>query len=389
MVKTDFGGLRDTSNAVVIQDNGKIVVVGGSYNSSTDQSAFALARFDSDGSLDTGFGAGGKVNTLFDNAHWDDQAYAVALETNHKIVVAGTSEGLLALARYNSNGSLDTGFGTNGKVTNDSGEEGHAVAIQKDDKIVVVGVHNGSHFVLARYNSDGSLDTGFGSAGTMVMDFGGVHASANAIALQDDGKIVVVGYTKKAYPEKSYFALARLNRDGSLDAGFGAGGKVTTSLFQNGYGNAVVIQEDGRIVVGGASSVYSMGNIELTRYHGDGSLDTSFGVNGLVMTTFNGKLGIGTSLALLKNDKIVMAGYCEGASASPDNALTVFNSDGSLDTNAGLSNGSAAASSGVVRAMAVQDDGRIVVAGSSDWDTMLMRFVLITISRVYLPAINH
>src|SRR5262249_19564603 len=143
----------------------------------------------------------------------------------------------------------------------------YAVAIQSDEKIVVAGVSN-NRFVLARYESDGTLDNTFDSDGKVTTDFGGDGAAAYAVAIQSDGKIVAAGYMNQGTDYN--FALARYTNDGALDNTFGLGGKVTTD-FGNGYesGNSVVIQSDGKIVVAGSDG----GDINIARYNSDGSLD--------------------------------------------------------------------------------------------------------------------
>ncbi|MCI0529632.1 MAG: hypothetical protein L0Y56_19490, partial [Nitrospira sp.] len=197
------------------------------------------------GDLDPTFGTGGKAITDFGGS---DQASAIALQANGKIVVAGSSEidGFLdfALARYNTDGSLDTSFGTAGKVTTDFGGSNggaFAVALQQDGRIVAAGrtfIFFGltSDFALARYNTDGSLDTSFGTAGKVTTDFGGNNDGVFAVALQADGKIVAVGSSQIGIMN-SDFALARYNPDGSLDSSFGSGGMVTTDFGGDEYTN--------------------------------------------------------------------------------------------------------------------------------------------------------
>jgi uncharacterized delta-60 repeat protein len=177
---------------------------------------FALARFNSDGTLDISFGAGGKVTTDFTGGY--DYANSLAVQRDGKIVVAGVSNNDFALARYNSNGKLDTGFGVGGKVTTDFAEYfdwARAVAVQSNGKIVVAGqagIGNPyGEFGLARYNSDGALDTGFGAGGKVVTDFAGSNDFAFSVAVQPDGKIVAAGFADiggTGY-DRLDFALAR------------------------------------------------------------------------------------------------------------------------------------------------------------------------------------
>ncbi|MFT6765834.1 MAG: putative delta-60 repeat protein [Alteromonas naphthalenivorans] len=186
-VTTNING-GDIAYGVAIQSDGKIVVVGES------NSSFGVARYNTDGSLDTSFDTDGFLTTNFGSV---DAAYGVAIQSDGKIVVSGNSGNDFAVARYNTDGSLDTTFDTDGKLTTDIGSSStdvaYGVAIQADGKIVVVG-DNGSDFAVVRYNTDGSLDTTFDTDGKLTTDIGTATAdTARAVTIQTDGKIVVVG----------------------------------------------------------------------------------------------------------------------------------------------------------------------------------------------------
>ena len=197
------------------------------------------------GTLDASFGTGGKVTTDF--AGSGDGAGAIAVQPDGKLVAAGAAtingQADFALARYNSNGTLDTGFGTDGRVTTDFGgryEVARSVALQWDGKIVVAGgsvIGLFNDFAVARYLSDGTLDASFGTGGKVITKFenrpdgmapGEVSADAKSVAVQPDGKIVVAGYANIEGEED--FALVRYNANGTLDATFGSGGKVITDF---------------------------------------------------------------------------------------------------------------------------------------------------------------
>src|SRR2546426_2863336 len=163
------------------------------------------------GDLDATFGIGGRVLTDFGGG---DRARAVALQADGKIVVAGSSSAGavgadFALARYNPGGSLDPTFGSGGRVLTDFGvdDEARAVALQADGKIVVAGGFGGAFFALARYNPNGTLDTSFGSEGRVFTNFGG-RDGARALALQADGKIVAAGFTSSGFGVRRRCALA-------------------------------------------------------------------------------------------------------------------------------------------------------------------------------------
>ncbi len=286
-VITDIGS-NDYARAVAIQGDGKIVATGfaaesifGSVPPRT--STFALVRYNTDGSLDTTFGSAGKVTTAIGSAA-DDYASAMAIQSDGKIVAAGTSWNgtpnfAFALVRYNTDGSLDTTFGGTGKVTTSivSDNQAYAVAIQGDGKIVAVGrswTGGNYDFALARYNTDGSLDTTFGGTGKVTTSIGSGDDVADAVAIQGDGKIVVAGTSSTGAPNCD-FALVRYNTDGSLDTTFGTNGMVITAIGTGiNIANAVVIQGDGKIVAAGYSNngpglSY---NFALARYNTEGAL---------------------------------------------------------------------------------------------------------------------
>ena len=213
-VTTDFAGGSDLAFGVALQPDGKIVAAGTATRGATIFSDFALARYNPDGSLDATFGSGGKVTTDFTGNF--DQANAVALQPNGKIVAAGsTGDGTshdFALARYNPDGSLDATFGSGGKVITDftgGSDQAFGVALQPNGKIVAAGTaHTGTilEFALVRYKKHGGLDPSFGSGGKVTTDFTGSNDVAGGVALQPDRKIVAVGHAGTA---NSDFALAR------------------------------------------------------------------------------------------------------------------------------------------------------------------------------------
>ena len=218
-VTTNFTAGDDVASGVAIQSDGKIVTAGSAGNTPD----FALARYNADGSLDTTFDGDGKVETDFSG---NDVAFAVAIQSDGKIVAVGR-DGIIAsdfaIARYNADGSLDTTFDGDGKVTTDitASDVAFAVAIQSDGKIVAVGVDGiliDSDFAIARYNADGSLDTTFDGDGKVITDITGSDI-AQGVAIQSDGKIVAVGQDGT-----SDFALARYNANTPSSSSGGGGG---------------------------------------------------------------------------------------------------------------------------------------------------------------------
>lgn len=318
-VNTDFFGFDDGCLAVALQTDGKIVAAGGAFSDAVaGTNDFALARYNGDGTLDATFGSGGKVVADFGGGI-NDQAPDVALQSDGKIVVVvgtailGNSD--FIVARYNSDGTPDPTFGIGGSVTTDffgGDDQCVAVAIQGDGKIIVAGFVSidldNSDFALARYNSDGTPDPTFGSGGKVTTDFFGSFDGASGVVVQSDGKIVAAGAAIVDFATSNDFAVARYNADGTPDASFGIGGKVTTDFSGNDAAADVVLQCDGKIVVAGvADSSNTSGDVAVARYQSDGTLDPSFEADGKVVTDFLGhdsSRGVG----LQSDGRIVVAG---------------------------------------------------------------------------------
>src|SRR5882724_5432772 len=291
-VTTDLKRSTDLANAVAVQADGKLVVVGQTYqNNDFSDEDFAVARYNTDGTLDTTFGARGRVRTDFPGLAAVPSA--VVIQPDGKIVVAGgafplfTFAGDFKVARYNTNGSLDTSFGSGGIVTTffPQGSYAFAVALQSDGKIIAAGTHfvdfnpgdmSDTDFALARYNPDGSPDTTFGNGGTVTTDFFGTEDDVFSVLIQADGKIVAVGSAND--PADFYdFAAVRYLSNGTLDTTFGVAGKVSTDFGDRGFDRAhsAALQVDGKIVAAGfATSVDGIReNFAVARYTSSGVLD--------------------------------------------------------------------------------------------------------------------
>ncbi|MGB3527211.1 MAG: T9SS type A sorting domain-containing protein [Flavobacteriales bacterium] len=378
-VITAFGTDDDSGTSVAIQPDGKVVVAGFTIN--VGGWDIALARYNADGTLDSSFGGDGKVTTDFGT--YGDAGFSVAIQPDGKVVVAGKAgygaEADFALARYNTDGTLDNSFGGDGKVTTDFGmwgDEGNSVVIQLDGKIVVAGwatVDPEIDFALARYNTDGTLDNSFSADGKVTTDFGTGFNQGASVAIQPDGKIVVAGHTNVNSSGDRDFAVARYNMDGTLDISFSADGKVTTNLgtgtaYGTAYdeGKSVAIQPDGKIVVAGYASNGTDRDFALARYNTDGSLDNSFNMDGKVTTDFGTSDDIGFSVAIQLDGKIVVAGSAESSTGYVF-ALARYNTDGSLD-NSFSADGKVTTDFGTGYASgfsaAIQPDGKVVVAGN-------------------------
>jgi uncharacterized delta-60 repeat protein len=282
---TSFGGNFAAVSAVMLQPDGKIVVAGTvDFNPDNPGSGldFALARYNASGTLDGSFGKGGKV--VFDFFGSFDQANAAVLQPDGKIIVVGSAsyDSLnrdigFALARFNTDGSTDFGFGSGGKQITDffgAGAKANGIALQADGKFVVAGTASDSatrpvatDIALARYNSDGSLDSGFGIGGETAIPFpNSATEQGNALAISPEGKIIVAGAAFKTFATPPDFALVRYNADGSLDTGFGSGGTIRTDVAgDTDVAQAIAIQSDGKVVAAGRS-FRSNFDLTLARY---------------------------------------------------------------------------------------------------------------------------
>src|SRR5439155_6351600 len=277
--------------------------------------ALPLAARANPGDLDPSFGTGGQVITPILSGY--DGAGALVLQPDGKLVAAGhaynANNNTLALVRYNADGSLDGNFGTGGKVTTAIGTAsgGAALVLQPNGKLVAAGyTFTGSRtqFALVRYLATGSLDTSFGTGGKVATPISSIDDEVSALVLQPDGKLVAAGYANDG--SNMNFALVRYNADGSLDTSFGTGGKVTTPI--ESIGNqvfALVLQPDGKLVAAGYANDGSNQDFALVRYSPDGNLDGSFGAGGKVITPVSGTFGEVNALVLQPDGKLVAAGY--------------------------------------------------------------------------------
>ena len=371
-VTVSFGSASSGGNETVIQSDGKILVAGTLPNVSANNSDIALVRFNPDGSLDTAFGSGGKLTT--DIGGKDDTGASLALQSDGKFVVAGTSyvSGWphFAVLRYNSDGSLDASFGSGGLVTTaigsiDNGASGSSVAVQNDGKIVVAGQRK-SDFALVRYNSDGSLDNTFNGTGKVTTDIASSSDDyARQVVVQSDGRIVVGGFFLGG--DNNNFVLVRYTSNGSLDSSFGTGGKVKTDLgSREDRASGLALQSDGKILLGGGWGNGSRFDFALVRYNVNGSLDTTFNGTGKVITDIgNNSNDTGASVTVQGNGKILVVG-ASGTVNNVDFAVVRYNSNGSLDSSfgtAGKVTTAIGSSHDRARSVALQKDGKIVVAG--------------------------
>jgi uncharacterized delta-60 repeat protein len=343
-VITPFTTGPEFTRAVLLQTDSKIVVAGqsaGVYNGQNDPTnglgGMAVARYNTDGTLDSSFGSGGKVIVYFNNSA---SAFGMAIQSDGRLVLAGSSANQFVVARLNTNGSLDTSFGSNGKLSINPSESKHGggfawtVAIQRvpaitgEERIVLGGradtkLTNGSTvwaFTVIRLKPNGAIDTTFGSSGRVYTTFFGFSDDLRELAIDSSNRIVAAGIVYTANSQCGMYAIdfgvVRYTQDGSLDVSF-SGGKQTADIYGGTDDfQGLVLQTDGRLVIAGTarSSDNSVTDFALVRFNADGSRDSTFGLlgNGIVTTDFHGTTDWGYAITIQPTDgKILLSGGVE------------------------------------------------------------------------------
>ncbi|MDP2904345.1 MAG: hypothetical protein Q8N96_14765 [Methylovulum sp.] len=355
---TDFGSY-DKGQYVIAQPDGKIIVLGITSGFSSDD--LAIAHYNSNGSLDTRFDGDGKLTATAVMT-----INAVRLLSDGKFLTVGTSDGSFAVARYNSDGSLDTAFSGDGQLTTSFYSPSYPdiaynVTVQADSKLLVTGFSTAyNSFAAARYSSDGSLDKSFSDEGLFT---GGISGgAATCAALQPDGKTVLAG-SYYGYD----FGVTRLNRDGTADTSFSGDGIVTTDLGGKDYANTVNVLGSGKILAAGISD----GNFAAVRYNADGSLDTAFGSDGIITTDLGSTESLNGIIQVADSKFLAV-----GTNGNYDFVLARYNADGSLDTSF--------STDGIVttdlggweegNSVTVDANGKILLVGTTDSDIALVRY---------------
>jgi uncharacterized delta-60 repeat protein len=340
---TSFSVADDVGSGIAVQFDDKIVVAGTSDDGS-GTSEFAIARFNVDGSPDTSFNGDGRVTASF--LAGDDVGSGIAVQSDGNIVVVGTSDNLsstaLVVAGFSIDGSLDNSFGTDGSVITKSSlngrDLGSGIAVQSDDKIVVVGsgddLNGVLEFVVARFNADGSFTDDFtddfpftaNGFGKETTSFSAGDDVGSGIAVQSDDKIVVVGTTDDL--SNTWLAVARFTVNGSLDPSFGAGGTVISISSSNGddMGSGNAVQSDDRTVIVGSSDDGSgKWRFVVARFSIDASFPDPDNSSGKAITSFTAGDDIGSGIAVQSDGKIVVVGTADDGSGDSDFAVARYN----------------------------------------------------------------
>ncbi|MFM2048379.1 MAG: hypothetical protein RI955_927 [Bacteroidota bacterium] len=355
--------------SVAIQTDGKIVCVGGAaagFNISDYD--FAIARYNTNGILDNSFATNGILKVDFNSDY--DMATSLAIQPDGKIIIGGkTLTGTsydFALIRLTTTGTFDSSFGTNGKATfdfNNSSDEAKKILLQPDGKIIIAGFNSTSGaFAALRCNSNGTLDNTFGTNGKLTTSFLG-GSSVNGIALQADGKIILCGSDLVA--GYSNLAVVRYTTLGVIDTSFAANGKIyisPTSLSSSLSANAIQLQPDGKIIIGGTLDV----DFILMRFKNNGKVDSTFGVNGSSKKDIGGGDGL-SDLQILANGNILAAGSSTIGSSSTF-VVARFDINGNIDGtfgNAGIASTSLSTQYDNLNDITITSAGKIIAVGNS------------------------
>lgn len=376
IVTTTVGPLDAWAADVALDAVGRIVVAGTAWNGSNYD--IAVARYNSDGSLDGSFDDDGVVMTT--NGTNEDRASSLAIDTDGKIVVAGSTwngtNWKIALVRYNADGSRDPSFDTDGRVITAIGagdSYGQGIAIDGSGRIIVSGYaasENDSKFALARYNANGSLDTSFDGDGKLTTHIGTEYDLAGGVVIDVAGKIVVAGTSSQG--GRWLGALARYNENGTLDTSFDGDGKVTMrspETESDGF-YGITIDAAGRIVTIGTSNTETSYVGMLARYRANGSLDSDFDGDGMLLLKMDGVRAFCGRLAIDSQGRIIVAGYT-GDGQVYDIGVARLNADGTADPGFdgdGKVFTHVYAGFNTAAGVAIDGDDKVVVAGMATND---------------------
>lgn len=363
----DISNEIDNGFAVLVQPDNKVLMVGSAG------SGVGMARFKENGTIDETFGTNGIVQTIIGNNNI--HGTSAVLQSNGKVIVGGgyhnQSSSSFIILRYNANGSLDSSFGTNGYIIPDFGNGCNDIALQEDGKIIAVGydyVEFDNSFALARFTSEGALDSTFGNGGFVRTPILTNFNELNAVTINSNEKIITAGYSAYAHNLDSLnFAILQYNMDGTLDSTFNSTGIVIKDINNASRDEAesVKVQSDGKIIVVGHSTSNSDSDFAVLRFNPDGSLDTSFNNSGIVLTNISGNSDNAYSVLIQPNGKIIVVGDAY-TTTNYDYAIVRYNNDGLIDSTFGL-NGKVLTdfefTKDVAKSACLTPDGKIVAGG--------------------------
>lgn len=350
-------------------------ILQGGYCKNPPSSIFCLVQYDLSGNVDSSFGSGGYVTFDFTDSTYEYKT-SLALQGD-KIIQSGecnSSSSKFCLVRYNANGSLDTSFnspfGYRIYGITSFYDYARALAIQTDGYILQGGYCTGgaNFFCLTRYNPNGDgIDFSF-IPNIIPEDYD----LAFALAFQDN-KILQSGFCTNDFLLNSKFCVMRYNSDGSIDSGFGSGGYVLYDIpvSENDYANSLIVQSDGKILQGGTCTISGTNQFCIVRYNADGSVDTTFGTNGyMIFDIPDSSDDQASAIALQTNGKILQGGTCK-ISGINQFCIVRYNANGSIDSTFGT-NGyfiyqvPGTTSNTLGRSIVIQSDGKILLGGTCD-----------------------
>lgn len=374
-----WGGVGPSCPAAALQPDGKILQFG-----KGPEFGWSVLRYNTNGVLDVSFGDAGHSIISMPVNHYSGTPYAMEVLPSGKIILAGSIKSVGtdyhgALIRLNSDGSIDTTFGSSGFTQNINTRYYSDLALQNDGKIVTVGSsvntqNTNSGFAIARYTEDGALDNTFGFGGIKVIYFP-YKAYSPKMCIQPDGKIFVVGYNSDfnldiTIPNLHDILLTRLQSDGTLDFSFGASGKIVASASQlQDSPQTCLVQPDGKLLIigwGFDAPLFMM------QFLNNGTPDNAFGNGGIRITADSANLILPFDAALQADGKIVVCGVSYGF------AVARFNPDGALDQtfgNTGIVTTDFTGYGGSGEKILVQPDGKLIVSGSTEKDFALARYL--------------
>jgi uncharacterized delta-60 repeat protein len=389
---------NSTATGVVIQPDGKILAAG-SYDN-YGKNAVAVARYKEDGSIDQTFGENGIVRSYFAETHIVGAVNGLALQSDGRIIVTGYATSAtdydLALMRFDTDGTVDSTFGNNGRVLTQIGpshDYAYDMIIQPDDKIVLTGATHNSLIIdgiLVRYTPDGQLDNTFGNNGVVITDFTGGADDYRAIALQSNWKIVVGGYSNNTVTGRREFALAKYNSDGSLDNSFHEDGLMTFESLIGGVVSVKILNQNQILILGGTGGGWK---VALAKVNADGTLDSNFGTNGMLQTNFvNSTSDNAVKLLVQEDNKFIVTGSSLISSGASVMSGQRFNADGSVDetfadngaffidlTERGFSSS---------HSSVMANDGSIYVAGKTFTDKNINIFAILKLNNDSTPLVS-